>query len=273
MEEITAEFQPVATLDAPALRYRVRTTIAAKTDLGRVRENNEDKFEFYVPESAALLAQKGHVYIVCDGMGGHSAGQIASELAAKTFISVYLEHPSPEPEIAARSAVLAAHRFVTDVGRAIPSRAGMGTTLSALMILEDKCLIAHVGDSRVYRLRAGLLEQLTLDHTYADEMVRQGSMTQEEAQNSRYSHVLTRAIGGEGDCEPDLSRHDVQPGDVYLLCSDGLVNHVTDAGIFEALTNKVPSLASWDLVAETLTNGGSDNCTVLIVRVDSLDAV
>ncbi|HRJ27963.1 MAG TPA: protein phosphatase 2C domain-containing protein [Fimbriimonadaceae bacterium] len=273
MDEITANFEPVATLEAAPLRFRLRTQVAAKSDLGRVRENNEDKFEYYLPEEDAVLVRRGHAYLVCDGMGGHAAGQIASELAAKTFLGVYYDHPSPEVEVAARSAVQAAHRFVTDVGRAVPSRRGMGTTLSALLMVEDRAWLVQVGDSRIYRLRAGILTQLSQDHTYADEMVRQGLMSAEEAKSSPYAHALTRAIGGEGDFEADVESFDLQPGDLYLLCSDGLVNHVPDARILERLQQPTLSAAAWDLVQDALADGGSDNCTVLLVRVDELERV
>ena len=116
MDEITAEYS-IDQLAAPAtLRVRPRVTVACKTDLGRVRENNEDKFEFFVPEDEASLGARGQVFLVCDGMGGHAAGQIASELTVKTFIDVYLHHPSADPETAMAAGVAAANRFVNDVG-------------------------------------------------------------------------------------------------------------------------------------------------------------
>jgi PPM family protein phosphatase len=270
MDEITAEYT-VDHISAPAeLRVRPIATVACKTDLGRVRENNEDKFEFYVPEDAAMVAARGSVYVVCDGMGGHAAGQIASELAAKTFIDVYLNHPSSEPEAAMRAGVAAANRFVCDVGKAVPSRRGMGTTLSALILLQDTAYTVQVGDSRVYRLREGELQQLTLDHTWVDEALRNGLLRPEDAENHAYKHVLTRAIGTEGVVEPDIERHDLQEGDQFLLCSDGLINHVLDDQLRETMLGFSPGEAVWRLVGQALVGGGSDNCTVMLVRVDEL---
>jgi len=270
MEEITAEYSSNQLVPTQELRVKAIATVAAKTDLGRVRENNEDKFEFYVPEDDDRLASRGQVYIVCDGMGGHAAGQIASELSVKTFIDVYYSHPADNPETAMTAAVVAANRFVNDVGRAVPARKGMGTTLSALVLLQEKAYTVQVGDSRIYRLRNGELLMLTHDHTWVDDALRAGLISEAEAENHPYKHVLTRAIGGDVEVKPDIASDDIQVGDVYLLCSDGLINHVSDDVIGEVLRTKVPSEAAWNLVGQALQGGGSDNTTVQIVRIDAL---
>jgi protein phosphatase len=273
MDEITAEYSTEQLAPSRDLRVRLKTTIACKTDLGRVRENNEDKFEFFVSEDDGVLSRRGHVYLVCDGMGGHAAGQIASELSAKTFIDVYLNHPGECPETAAIQAVVAANRFVTDVGRVVPSRRGMGTTLSGLILIEDQAMVVQVGDSRVYRLRGTSLEQLTQDHTWIEESVRSGAFTYAEAENHPYKHVITRAIGSEGEVKPDVFWHELQQGDTFLLCSDGLTNHLQDPELLEILAAHDPATATWKLVGQALLGGGSDNCTVLVVRVDSLEPI
>lgn len=271
MDEITAEYTSDQ-LSAPVtLRVRPRVTVACKTDLGRVRENNEDKFEYFLPEDDATLASRGLVFLVCDGMGGHAAGQIASELTAKTFIDVYLNHPSSETNVALAGAVGAANRFVLDVARAVPSRRGMGTTLSGLVLLQDRAFTVQVGDSRVYRLRAGEMAMLTHDHTYIEEAIRMGTMTAEEAEKHPYKHVLTRAVGTEDVVNPDIEVHDSKPGDIYLLCSDGLLNHVGDDQIADVMRNNNPSEMAWKLVGMALLGGGSDNTTVVVVRVDELE--
>jgi len=205
-------------------------------------------------------------------MGGHAAGQMASELASKTFIDVYLHHPSEDPAVAMQSAVTAANRFVTDMGRAIPTRRGMGTTLSGLVFIQDKAWICQVGDSRIYRLRSDELTMLTHDHTWVDEAIRNGTLTPEEAETHPYKHVLTRAVGTEGDLKADVESGPLEVGDVYLLCSDGLLNHVDDGTIADHLRSYAPSEACWRLVARALAGGGSDNCTVMIVRVDGLES-
>ncbi len=270
MDEITAEYAADQLAEPVTLNVRPRVTVACKTDLGRVRENNEDKFEYFIPEEDGVLASRGMVFLVCDGMGGHAAGLIASELTAKTFIDVYLNHPSADATVAASGAVVAANRFVLDVARAVPSRRGMGTTLSGLVLIQNRALTVQVGDSRVYRLRAGELAMLTQDHTYIEEAMRAGTLTAEDAENHPYRHVLTRAVGTEDTVNPDIEWHDSKPGDTYLLCSDGLLNHVGDDQIADMMRQYSPAELSWKLVGAALLGGGSDNTTVMIVRVDEL---
>lgn len=273
MEDVTAPYAVEELRAAIPLRVHLSTRVAAKTDLGRVRENNEDKHEHFIPEEDAALASRGHVYVVCDGMGGHNAGQIASELAVKTFIDVYLNHPASDPGVAATAAIHAANRFVRDVGLSVPSRRGMGTTLSALLLVQDQAWIAHVGDSRVYRLRDGALDQLTRDHTWVEDAVRSGVMSREEAEAHAYRHVITQAIGTEAEVTPDVFTTDLQPGDRFLLCSDGLNNHVNDDAIRAHLADYGIAEACWRLVNLALAEGGSDNCTVMVVAVDAITQI
>lgn len=271
--EITAEYESKDIAPRPPLRVRLAVSVAAKTDLGRVRENNEDKFEFYVPSTDEELAWRGMVFVVCDGMGGHEAGQIASELACKTFIDVYRNHPSEDPSEAARSAVIAANRFVLDVARAVPSRKGMGTTLSALLLVQEKAIVVQVGDSRVYRVRDGELTQLTTDHTWVEETVALGVMSREAAESHQYRHVLTRAVGTEPDVRSDVFVDETRVGDSYLLCSDGLTNHVDNDEIGATMARLGPAETAWTLIGKALMGGGSDNATAIVVRVDSLETV
>ena len=273
MEEITAEFSTDQLAPAPELLFNMKVTVSAKTDLGRVRENNEDKFEYYASEDERVLASRGQIYLVCDGMGGHAAGQIASELASKTFIDVYLHHPAADPAQAMYAGVQAANRFVCDVGRAIPARRGMGTTLSGLVLVQGTAYTVQVGDSRIYRLRDRKLEQLTVDHSWVALRIREGVLSPAEAETHPYKHVLERAIGTEGTVDPDIEKHDVRVGDVFLLCSDGLLNHVGDDRIAEIMLANGLAEGAWKLVAEALLGGGSDNTTVMLVRIDTLDAI
>ncbi|HRK21470.1 MAG TPA: Stp1/IreP family PP2C-type Ser/Thr phosphatase [Fimbriimonadaceae bacterium] len=270
MEEITAEYASQTLIAPPELKVRTKVSIGAKTDLGRVRENNEDKFEYYIPEDDGMLALRGMAFVVCDGMGGHAAGQIASELSTKTFLDVYFNHPGDSTPSALLSGIKAANRYVLDVANAVPSRRGMGTTLSALIFLQDQAWVAHVGDSRIYRLRGNELAQITHDHTWVDEAIRMGQITPEEGETHKYRHVLTRAIGTEDAVAPDIFSFDLAEGDRFLLCSDGLINHVDDPEIAETLASFGPSEAAWKLVNSALVGGGSDNCTVMVVRVDAI---
>lgn len=270
MEEITAEYALDQILAPVELRVRPKVSVAGKTDLGRVRENNEDKHEFYIPEDERMLATRGLIFVVCDGMGGHAAGQIASELALNTFIDVYLNHPSEQAPVAMEAAVTAANRYVYDVAMAVPGRRGMGTTLSALILLQDEAFTVQVGDSRVYRVRNGEIAQLTGEHTWIDEAIRAGWVNEEEAKTHRNRHMLLRAVGVEAAVETEVRTHDSQVGDIYVLCSDGMSNHVTDEQILDVAAKHAPGDAARKFVSMAMLDGGSDNCTVLIVRTDEL---
>lgn len=270
MEETTAEFAVAELAPSEALRVRTRVTIGARTDLGRVRENNEDKLEFHIPDDEAILARRGSVFLVCDGMGGHAAGQIASELAAKTFLDVYYEHPGAEPTDAMLAGVLAANRFVVSVGAAIPARRGMGTTLTGLILIQDQGFLVQAGDSRLYRLRDGHLQQMSNDHTVMEEMVRSGVLTREQASVHPQRHAILRCIGLPEGVEPEIHRFDLHVGDTFFLCSDGVTNHVDDAALLRLLSAHGPSEVARRAVSEALLGGGSDNATALAVRVDAL---
>ncbi len=246
---------------------QIVTALGAKTDLGRVRENNEDKFEFYVPEDEDTLALKGAFYGVADGMGGHSAGQIASELALKTAIKTYYADSSPMLEESLKAALQSANALIFDTARAIADRQGMGTTMTALVLRGEEAFIAQVGDSRCYRLRDGKLQQMTEDHSWVNEQVKRGAMSREEAEFSPFKNVITRSLGNAPSVEVDVFPEELQVGDVFLLCSDGLTGEVSDDEIRDALKKSPPSKAAWDLVELALEHGGRDNCTVLIVAV------
>ena len=271
MEDITADYAVETIAPSAELRVRLQVQVAQKTDMGRVRENNEDKAEFYLPDTDADAARRGSVFIMCDGMGGHEAGQIASEVACKTWLDVYYAHPSESVQTAALQATLAANRFVLDRARANPQWKGMGTTLSALALVQDQAVIAHVGDSRIYRLRGGEIEMLTRDHTWVEETVSQGIMSREEAERHPYKHVILRAIGTQDALEVDVLSDIVLPNDIYMLCSDGVTNHVSLEQIQEVLSQRGPSPAAGELVRMALADGGSDNATVLVVHVQGLE--
>lgn len=250
-----------------ARQVTIVSSVGAKTDLGRVRENNEDKFEFYVPDDEDTLVRKGALYAVADGMGGHAAGQIASELALKTVIGQYYSDPALEIVGSIRSAVQAANAVIHGASQAIVERSGMGTTLSALVIRGEEVFIAQVGDSRCYRLRGGKLEQLTEDHSWVNEQVQRGGMSRADAEQSPFRNIITRSLGNLPTVEPDIFQQELHEGDVFLLCSDGLTGEVSDDELKEALRNSSPSKAAWDLVELALNHGGKDNVTVLIVAV------
>jgi len=272
MQEITAEFSAEelggAIPDEP-LRVVPRVKFVARSEIGHARENNEDKFDFYEPDEEPLLAARGSVYLVCDGMGGHNAGQIASELAAKQFLHAYY-HLGGTAQEAARHAILQAHHYIAEMASKIPSRYGMGTTLTALILKQDEGILAHVGDSRCYRLREGVFEQLSRDHTLVARLVEQGVIPPEQARYHPQRNVIRQAVGvadPSEPLEPDIETFALQAGDLYLLCSDGLTDMVDDAEIEAILRDEPPTRAAWRLVDRALANGGRDNITVVLVQI------
>ncbi len=276
-EEITAELSVEELQAPPAEPLRVLPVVkfVARSEMGKVRENNEDKFDFYEPDEPERLAARGSVYMVCDGMGGHEAGQIASELACKLFLYHYY-HSDGTPQQAAERAVLQAHTYIQRMGQAIPSRKDMGTTLTALIIRQDEGMLVHVGDSRCYRLREGELQPLTRDHSLVQEWVSQGLLPPEAARYHPYSSVITQAIGVEGErggLKPDIETFPLQVGDLFLLCSDGLTDMLDDSEIAEILRTCPPTQAAWTLIDRALAEGGRDNITVVLVQIRELRPV
>jgi serine/threonine protein phosphatase PrpC len=272
-QEITAEFEvsdlsPEPVPKPPACLALV--TMGAKTDLGLVRENNEDKFDWLEPEAEETLAARGWLYAVADGMGGHSSGQIASEMALKTLLRAYFSGRYSDIRTALTAGIRAANSLVWEAGRRIPGRTGMGTTITALVLHDDQAIIGHVGDSRAYLFRDNALEQITEDHSWVAEQVRAHLLTEQEAEESPFRNIITRSIGAEEHVEPELFEVRLQAGDVFLLCSDGLTGVVSPNEMETILRNNAPSMAAWQLVDLANDKGGPDNITCLVLRIDDL---
>ncbi len=235
----------------------------AATDRGQLRTNNEDTFLVLPPQ---------RVFAVADGMGGHAAGEVASRLAIDSIAQLRVPAESSPNELRdlLRAAVVRANQTIGDDGEKIVAHSGMGTTLTALGITADlrTAVLAHVGDSRAYRLRRGKLEQITRDHTWVQEQIESGALAPAQARAHLYSGVLTRALGTQGEVDVDTEQLDIEPGDVYLICSDGLTGMVPDDSIAQILSDGVPlSVAADRLIEEANTHGGRDNITVVLVRV------
>lgn len=258
----------------PKLVAKVR--YGAKSDLGSVRENNEDKFDVLEPVEPGVLATKGRMYGVADGMGGHSAGQIASELALKTLIRAYYADPRTEIERSLRDSVARANIAVFEDAQTVPERQGMGTTLTAVVVHEDKLHVIHVGDSRAYFLRGNSIRQITSDHSWVAEQVRLGAMTLDEALGSPLRNIILRSVGTADSIEPDYFVEDACAGDSVLICSDGLTTHLDDSDIVryassDSLDAIGPSVAALRMVELANSRGGRDNITVVLARIDSIE--
>lgn len=240
----------------------VRFTAAALTDRGRKRPSNEDAFGYSVEDG---------VYVVCDGMGGAAAGEVASSTAVDEVLRVFSERNG--------SAVLPkdAEEAISIANEAIYSRAqrnyklnGMGTTLVAAVVRNQHVWILNIGDSRCYRLRAGHLEQVTLDHSLVEEQVRMGRMTKAEALRSPLRNMITRALGTQSQVTPDCFDFDAEPGDLLLLCSDGLTRELSDTLIESMLLNDQTLEDRCSCLIEAAKKaGGHDNITCVLVQASA----
>jgi serine/threonine protein phosphatase PrpC len=251
----------------------VRIASGGKSDVGRVRSNNEDCYR--------ILGEL-NLFILSDGMGGEAHGEIASALAVETVVKHCLEAESNPVapffgETQAKwnsrtkrlsSAVYLANKKVFESAEQHPEQRGMGATLTAAWIDHDQLSIAHVGDSRAYLLRHGNLQQLTSDHSLVAEQVRRGMLTPAEAEKSDMQSVLLRALGAQQKVEIDAEEQPLFAGDLLLLCSDGLTRMVAEAEIASALESESdPEKAAEKLVALANASGGADNVTVIVARL------
>ncbi len=235
------------------------------TDVGRVRDSNED--QFFVDETLGL-------YAVADGMGGHAAGEIASEIAIRALVdSVRQACDAPAGPDASgagehlEKAIASANRLICEATAGHDDRRGMGTTVVALLALPDRAVIAHVGDSRAYLLRDGQLRLLTSDHSWVNEQVRLGILSASDAHRHPMRNVVTRALGTRGEVRADLIDEPLQERDAFLLCSDGLNVMLEDDAIRDILLASAgdPEAACRSLVAAANGEGGDDNTTVIVV--------
>lgn len=243
--------------------------VAARSDVGMVRSGNEDSF------FAEADARRG-VFMVADGMGGHAAGEVASEMAVQIVARALLQLDSvTQPDAAERTAqsLRDANRAIYDRMLAENDKQGMGTTASVLVLSEGHYLIGQIGDSRVYMLRDGALIQITKDHSYVQEQVDAGLLTPEQARYHPYSNVITRCVGASENVEPDLYAGDMRPGDVFLVASDGLTGMVDDRRLQQLLLARSgPGRIVDSLIAEANGRGGLDNITAIVVQVVAFDA-
>lgn len=231
------------------------------TDVGLLRSVNQDDY---------YLDPEGRFFIVADGMGGHAGGQEASRLATET-IQAYLNAHWATPEASSlilEQAFLAANQAILQDQRRHPERSDMGTTAVTIMFRDQDLLCAHIGDSRLYRLRGAKLEQITEDHTWVALAMRMGEITPDQARNHPWRHVLAQCLGREELRQIDIQPFQVQPGDRLLLCSDGLTEELSDQIIASHLKSiRVCEKAAESLIDAAKGHGGRDNITVVVVMI------
>lgn len=250
------------------LPYKVSTV--GLSDTGLVRQNNED-----------VWAQQPSIgfYVLADGMGGHQAGEVAARettsalcKALKKKITTSKGYTLAELQDLLKRAIIYVNGIVYKMGRAKEELRGMGTTLCCLLFHKDGLVLAHVGDSRIYRLRGGKFEQLTKDHSLLRDLVEQGQLNDTQATDFLYKNIITKAIGTESKVEPSVKISTVYDGDVYLMCTDGLSDLLTTEQIGEVLkTSNSKEMAVKTLIDRANAEGGRDNITVVITKIKGLN--
>lgn len=248
----------------------------AATDVGPVRENNEDNFLVDIDQA---------VFVVADGMGGHAAGEVASQIAIDTISDILIGANDPDetrlqlsvedPDEAIRERIrYCMNQASVRIRQAIrdePAYRRMGTTLVMVLMDGDNAFIGHVGDSRAYLFRDSRIQRLTRDHTVVQQEMDAGRLTPELARIVPHKNILTRSVGAQGPVDPDISLRPVQRGDLFILCSDGVTDPLEDEAIAQLCRNTHPEDLAQTLVDESIRGGGEDNITVVIVVVEGDD--
>lgn len=242
--------------------------VGAGTDTGRIRTGNEDNF-------FAEADDRRGVFVVADGMGGHAAGEVASEMAvtivSRNLLGLSSVRDAGAAELVGKS-LQEANRAIFDRMLAESDKQGMGTTVSVMVLSDHGYLIGQIGDSRVYLYRDGALIQITKDHSYVQEQVDAGLLTPEQARYHPYSNVITRCVGASDEVEADIYAGEARVGDVFLLCSDGLTGMVDDRRLAQLLMARSgPGRIVDSLIAEANGRGGLDNITAIVIQVLGLE--
>ncbi len=238
--------------------------VFAKTDIGKVRELNQDFY--YITQET----DEPKIYILADGMGGYKGGEIASKLATESVVK-YIKNNfrdilKEKEEILKliKNAVEYANMVVYEKSKEMKDLEGMGTTLEVCLIYNNKAYIGHVGDSRIYRIRKEVIRKLTKDHSYVQQLVEDKKITREEAKTHPKKNMLTKALGCTPYVEPDLRARNFEKGDIFIMCSDGLTNMVEEPRIYELIKQDI-NTATDNLIKEANAAGGYDNITVIII--------
>lgn len=240
---------------------------AALSDVGMRRANNQDAFAVMLAPDIAWWRKRGHLFIVADGMGAHAAGELASKMACDAIPHTYSKHPPGNPPEALKTAIVEANKTIHNRGQSEPEFQGMGTTCSAMLLLPEGAVVGHVGDSRVYRVRGGRLDQLSFDHSLVWEMKAAGRIGSQQVEASLPKNIITRSLGPNAKVQVDLEGpFPVAPGDRFLLCSDGLSGPVTDKEIGAMLASMPPEQAAQALIDLANLRGGPDNITAIVLE-------
>jgi PPM family protein phosphatase len=251
------------------MKVRPGVEVASLTDVGCKRDNNEDYYAYWEPKDDAVFERIGRLAIVADGMGGAEGGQFASRIAVEAVRAVYASVSEEDPRQRLLTAFRKANAEVQQEAQQKPSLRGMGTTLSACAIVGQNLYFAHVGDSRVFLIRAGEAQQLTRDHSLVARLIESRTIRPEDAENHPQKHVLTAAVGVCDDLQPDFSPEPVplQHSDTLVICTDGLWGQMSSAEIAEIVSTRAVQDACKALVQLAKERGGPDNITLQVLRV------
>jgi PPM family protein phosphatase len=258
------------------MNVRSGIEVSSQSDVGCVRNNNEDSFGYWEPEDDRQFLRKGRLAVVADGMGGYEGGQEASRLAVETLVASYRDFGGDDPQAALIEGLQAAHEQIRQYSFAHPELQGMGTTCTAAAIVRgahgaqyDALYYVHVGDTRLYLIRDGQITRVTRDHSYVGRLVESGMISPEEAEHHPQRNILTAALGTNPDLIMDSPGRPepLRPEDVLLICSDGLWGQVRDPEILSAVDNQSAEKACRELIQLARERGGPDNITVEILRL------
>ncbi len=255
------------------MRWEQQVQYASQTDIGLRRRNNEDAFAARVCVDEEEWRSRGHFFLVADGMGGHAVGELASKIAAETVPHSFFKLPATDPGTLLRDAVIAANDAIHRRGSTNRDFQRMGTTCTAIALTHKGLFLAHVGDSRAYRIRRDRIDQLSFDHSLVWELQRKHPEAAEHMDLASHKNVITRSLGPEPTIEVDLEGpYPIFPGDIYVLCSDGLSGQLTDEEIGGIARELSPTQACRLMVHLANLRGGADNCTVQVIRIGELPA-
>lgn len=251
------------------MRIREGIELGNLTDVGCHREENQDAYCYAEPESDQEFAKKGRLVVVADGMGGYEGGAMASSIAIDVIRSTYTASSTDDPEAALVEAMIAAHMAIRNYAREHPEQSKMGTTCTAAVLREGHLIYGHVGDSRLYLMRAGQITRLTRDMTVAERLVEQGLLRPEEVSTHPERHVLTAAMGVGESVVADFPQEPIAlaPNDIFLLCTDGLHDLVSDEEMLSVAATNSAADACKRLVAMAKERGGYDNITVQVLKI------
>ena len=237
------------------------------TDVGLARERNEDRCGAFTPEESQTRAERGRLFVVVDGMGGHAGGDVAAEITVQSLPASYFRGDWLGPTETLRRDFVEANSAIERRASTEPAHRGMGAAAVAAAVIGERAVVGHLGDCRAYVVREGAIRRLTTDHTWVEEQVAAGRISAEEAEVHQHRHVLTRALGAEGEADPTVGETDLDVGDVLVLCSDGLWGVLEDDEIVQVTGASADATATARrLVDLALEHGGPDNISVAVIR-------